>query len=720
MGRALPFGGIEDLTATGSATAEAYFERLSQALFAAVENAGISNGARAIDKIDTDALELAEIVAETALRSAMLGALDADFEAAEDTTVQIEKFETRGQRVPWVKKPFVEAMKDFEERQVVTPRAFQRMRDAARVRAFTVAGASRKKVIAVVKEQLSKALADGEDLLTFKKNLNEKLELKGWLKPGPRAEVPTRPGSPWHVETIFRNGVQASYARGRQRQMLQPAVLAARPFWECVTAADERVRASHKKMHGKTFAVSDPIWRTLGTPPWDHNCRCRVVSRSAKAVEKRGGADASADVDTDGVVGEDFSGQLIDLDEEQLNLPLPEPKRVADDAEPKRVPDTKPVVVVEPNGAERVRSVGGVANARFDTNSLRAKSIDQARDAFEYATPEEATQIALGEAPVVTSIQPPPGASPERVEKFRKKFEFLQPVTVEIRPGGIVELADGRHRVIAASEAGATDIMAKVRVLDAEGNTISEELGPIALGKRADAVDLSDLGLLKSRPKHRVAVKGVHFERHNVSLSGSSSRPKRPLAAKDAIESVDSDTRLVLEKRPLRVIQTKRDARRGANKVSGTYWHRLRTIELNEGSARKLGRDVSSLGHGAWGVSSTAKTLQEAERLTMTHEIGHHAHRSLNDLPGGQSLFNEIGQEYARRRDAIRDWRRTGGPNRRQKTSPAISEYAMTNEFEYFAESWTAFQHAPEQLRAVDPIGHELVGKVIRFYQAQP
>lgn len=56
------------------------------------------------------------------------------------------------------------------------------------------------------------------------------------------------------------------------------------PYWEYSTAEDERVRASHRALHGKIFRAEDKQFY----PPIGFNCRCRAIPVSKSQAEKRG------------------------------------------------------------------------------------------------------------------------------------------------------------------------------------------------------------------------------------------------------------------------------------------------------------------------------------------------------------------------------------------------------------------------------------------------
>lgn len=57
------------------------------------------------------------------------------------------------------------------------------------------------------------------------------------------------------------------------------------PYWQYVTAGDEKVREEHKKLDGVTLKHNDPLWDKI-YPPNGWKCRCHVVARMKHEVSK--------------------------------------------------------------------------------------------------------------------------------------------------------------------------------------------------------------------------------------------------------------------------------------------------------------------------------------------------------------------------------------------------------------------------------------------------
>src|SRR5262245_52652453 len=161
-------------------------------------------------------------------RGLMLGALDADYEVEAGERVAVESFRDLHAAVlfrddpandtdpAFAKRPQVDAVAEFIEREVVTREVFDGMVVAAQRRAFTVAGAVERDVVRTVKRELARQVAQGADLRDFKKRVLPRLEAAGWT-----------PVNPSHAENVFRTNVLGAYNSGRAAQMTQPAVLRA-------------------------------------------------------------------------------------------------------------------------------------------------------------------------------------------------------------------------------------------------------------------------------------------------------------------------------------------------------------------------------------------------------------------------------------------------------------------------------------------------------------
>jgi phage gp29-like protein len=276
-------GSPEDIIARGTREGSRITQAWSGAFVAAVD--GLTRETTIYRALEQTAKELpldpfAAITERTLIRSFMLGALDAALEAENDTPIELPFMSSRQvllAAVPdFVRKPFQDAIAFFIGKKIMTRRAFDRLRAEAKRQAFTIAGLARKAMLDVAHAELTKSISDGTDLRSFAKALASRFASAGWLRLKPS-----------HVELVFRNATMGAYATGRDQQMRQPEVLAARPYWQILGVNDDRTRATHAHAHRKVLLASDPFW-TRAPLPWGHNCRCRKISRSERDLKRLG------------------------------------------------------------------------------------------------------------------------------------------------------------------------------------------------------------------------------------------------------------------------------------------------------------------------------------------------------------------------------------------------------------------------------------------------
>lgn len=159
------------------------------------------------------------------------------------------------------------------------------------VAAFTVAKIMSRDLLEDVRAAVDSAIANGESLGTFAKNLRPTLQAKGWW--GKKEEVDpatgeTREvqlGSPQRLRTIYRTNMTTAYQAGRwERIQRQKATF---PFLVYITVDDSRVRDEHKRWHYTILPVDHPWWKTH-YPPNDWGCRCVVIAVNQRWLDRRG------------------------------------------------------------------------------------------------------------------------------------------------------------------------------------------------------------------------------------------------------------------------------------------------------------------------------------------------------------------------------------------------------------------------------------------------
>lgn len=285
------FGSPDALVERGTGLLAQQTERLGEAIAKATH--GKSN-ARVIRSLIAGVgarwprSRIADPLARELNQGQWLGALDADFEGRTNRPVKVETFADlhaplrladgydRSADPAFATRPVTDARDVFEDFEPVTRATWDRMSDLARRRSVTVAGAVNREVVRVVQRELVAQVSKGADLRDFSKRVVPRLEAAGWT-----------PQNASHAENVLRTNVSTAYNSGRARQMTQPAVLRARPYWQIVTVNDgpPRQRRTHQAAHLAVLAADDPFWLECYAP-FGYQCRCRVRSLGASEGER--------------------------------------------------------------------------------------------------------------------------------------------------------------------------------------------------------------------------------------------------------------------------------------------------------------------------------------------------------------------------------------------------------------------------------------------------
>lgn len=155
----------------------------------------------------------------------------------------------------------------------------------AHARAFTVAKAAQMDVLTAIRNEVDAALSQGLTAKQFQANLKPQLEKLGWWG---KKEVDGREvqlGSPYRLNTIYRQNLQTAYMAGRYRRMLSRSKT--HPYWQYVAIDDGQTRPAHARLRGKVFRFDDPIWDII-YPPNGWGCRCRVRALTEAQVKAMG------------------------------------------------------------------------------------------------------------------------------------------------------------------------------------------------------------------------------------------------------------------------------------------------------------------------------------------------------------------------------------------------------------------------------------------------
>jgi SPP1 gp7 family putative phage head morphogenesis protein len=147
----------------------------------------------------------------------------------------------------------------------VTREIFDGLTAQYRRDAFTIAGAADQRLVAKIQEALAQTAARGGTPAEFRASANKLT-----------SEAGVADLNAFTLDTAFQTAMQKAYSAGRLRQMQEPHMLEALPYWQYWTVGDTRVRPEHAVLDGFLARAIDPVWTRI-YPPSGYNCRCSVV-----------------------------------------------------------------------------------------------------------------------------------------------------------------------------------------------------------------------------------------------------------------------------------------------------------------------------------------------------------------------------------------------------------------------------------------------------------
>lgn len=178
-------------------------------------------------------------------------------------------------------KPFQEQIDFFTQKEVRPSATWLDITKGDHDRAFIIAGAKDRAMLADFQSAIAKAMKDGTTLQAFRKDFDGIVAKHGWTYNGVRG---------WRTRTIFETNIRTSYMAGRLKQMRDPAVLKARPYWQYrhgQTRKPKIPRDEHLAWDGLILPADDPFW-DQHFPPNGFGCSCGVRTLSQRDLERLG------------------------------------------------------------------------------------------------------------------------------------------------------------------------------------------------------------------------------------------------------------------------------------------------------------------------------------------------------------------------------------------------------------------------------------------------
>lgn len=170
-------------------------------------------------------------------------------------------------------------------------------------RNFVVAKAMQDDVLALIRGELDRALAEGRTLKQFQDDLRPALEKAGWwgkatmVDPltGELSEVQL--GSLRRLRVIYETNMRTAHAAGHWARIERTKT--AFPYLHYIQIERSSKRHDHARFHDKIWRVDDPIWRKI-YPPNGYFCGCTVIQRT-EGWMRRNNRQVSPDLDLEEV-----------------------------------------------------------------------------------------------------------------------------------------------------------------------------------------------------------------------------------------------------------------------------------------------------------------------------------------------------------------------------------------------------------------------------------
>jgi len=167
--------------------------------------------------------------------------------------------------VDYGSQPFAEQVEFFRQKSDLGTEAWTDLWQQEHDRAFAVAGAMKKDLVADLRNAVDSAIAEGTTLEQFRKDFDKTVAKHGWQYKGGRG---------WRTRVIYETNLRTSYAAGRLAQMKK--VKQDRPFWRYRhSPAVEEPRQKHLAWDGLTLSADDPWW-DVHSPPNGWGCMCFI------------------------------------------------------------------------------------------------------------------------------------------------------------------------------------------------------------------------------------------------------------------------------------------------------------------------------------------------------------------------------------------------------------------------------------------------------------
>lgn len=187
--------------------------------------------------------------------------------------------------------PPKEAIAYFEQKGYAIGFNWQDVWQAEHQGSFTVVKVMQQDILEDIRKEVARALAEGTTLETFAKNLTPTLQEKGWwgkkamVDPLTGEEQVVQLGSPRRLKVIYDTNLRTAHSEGQWERIQETKDTF--PYLEYDGKNSEHSRLTHGQWDKLVLPVDDPFWQAH-FPVKEYGCKCRVIPRMARQLERQG------------------------------------------------------------------------------------------------------------------------------------------------------------------------------------------------------------------------------------------------------------------------------------------------------------------------------------------------------------------------------------------------------------------------------------------------
>lgn len=175
----------------------------------------------------------------------------------------------------WFKQKFQEQIDYFRNKLVIPTKKWEKFTAEQHDIAFTISGLTRGDLLEDAKWLVDKAITNGDDIDTFKRQFKRLIGRKGWKADDHR------------IYTILDTNSRRSYAAGRWQQAMTPEIQKTRPYLVWVHRDSVVPRPNHLALHNKAIRSDHPFWK-VAFPACAFGCRCSAFTANERMLNRLG------------------------------------------------------------------------------------------------------------------------------------------------------------------------------------------------------------------------------------------------------------------------------------------------------------------------------------------------------------------------------------------------------------------------------------------------